>query len=77
MENLKQISAKIDAETLKRLDDLATKKKYCKRNSLINHILKSVVDGTSDYDIWKILQYWSNDKQEIKITVTLKNRSEE
>lgn len=76
MKNLKQISAKIDADTLKGLDELATKKTYWKRNSLINHILKSVVDGTSDNDIWKMLQYWSKDRQEIKVIVQLKDKTE-
>ena len=58
MENLKQISVKIDPETLKRVDELALRTKYWRRNAIINRILTAIIDNCSDEDILLLLQYW-------------------
>lgn len=57
MENLKQISVKIDPETLKKLDEIAIRAKYWKRNAIINSILTAIVDNCSYEDIMLLLQY--------------------
>lgn len=61
MENLKQISVKIDPETLKKLDEVTIKAKYWKRNAVINGILTAIVDNCSNEDIMHLVRYWRHD----------------
>lgn len=61
MENLKQISAKVDAQTIEKIDAIAAKAKYWKRNAIINNILTAIVDSC-DYDaIMLLVRYWKHD----------------
>lgn len=57
MKNLKQISVKIDPETLEKLDDVVVTAKYWKRNAIINGILTALVDCCSDNDIIHLVRY--------------------
>lgn len=56
-ENLKQISAKIDPETLAKLDNIQRQHYYWKRNTIINGILTAVVDTFSTHEIYDMIRY--------------------
>lgn len=67
MENLKQISAKVDAQTIEKIDAIALKSKYWKRNAIINNILTAIVDSC-DYDAIMILvRYWKHNAQSLPL----------
>ena len=57
MRTLKLISARIDAETLEKLDEIAFRKEYWKRNAIINGILSFVVDKMTQDQIFEIMRY--------------------
>lgn len=57
MENLKLISARIDTETLKRIDEWLLGHRYWKRNAVINGILTAVVDSMSSKEIYDMVRY--------------------
>lgn len=61
MANLKQISVRIDPRTIKLLDEFASKRRWRKRNYVINQILSCVMNEASTTDIEKIMWYqrWS------------------
>lgn len=57
MAKLKQISAKIDAETLEKIDALASKSWGWSRNMVLNQIMTAVMD-TADMDsIRRMMHY--------------------
>ena len=71
MEKLKLISAKIDADTLYRLDLAALKLRFVKRNHLINAILSSVMAQATDEELMKMCRYWKHDSNTLPIiTIT-------
>ena len=51
MAKLKQISARIDEQTLEKIDSLCFGRPYLKRNTVINGILKAVVEHTGSWEI--------------------------
>lgn len=57
MENLKQISARVDPETLQKIDDFCKKHSYWKRNTVINGILSAIVDAMDDKALYDIVRY--------------------
>lgn len=57
MENLKQISVRIDPVTLQKIDDFCKKHYYWTRNAVINGILGAVVDGMDDDTIYEMVRY--------------------
>lgn len=57
MENLKLISVRIDPETLKKVDALAEKHFYWKRNFIINSLLTAVVDAMDDKTLYDMIRY--------------------
>lgn len=57
MENLKQISAKIDPETIAKLERFSELHYYWKRNTIINGILTAVVDTFTDKEIYDMIRY--------------------
>lgn len=57
MENLKLISARIDTETLKRIDEWLMEHRFWKRNAVINGILTAVVDSMSSKEIYDMVRY--------------------
>ena len=56
-ENLKLISARIDPETLEKIDVIQHDLRYWKRNSIINGILTAVVDSFSKKEIYDMVCY--------------------
>lgn len=56
-DNLKQISAKIDPETIAKLERFSELHYYWKRNTIINGILTAVVDTFTDEEIYDMIRY--------------------
>lgn len=57
-DNLKQISAKIDPETIAKLERIQKVHYYWKRNTIINGILTAVVDTFTDEEIYDMVRYF-------------------
>lgn len=57
MENLKQISVRIDPKTLEKIDTLQKVHWYWKRNTIINHLLTAVVDSMDSRALYDMLRY--------------------
>lgn len=60
MENLKQISVRIDPKTLEKIDTLQKVHWYWKRNTIINHLLTAVVDSMDSRALYDMLRYSRN-----------------
>lgn len=69
MENLKQLSVKIDPETLEKIDAIASKRGYWKRNNIINSILTALLIEADEREILKLIKYWKHGHKGLKITV--------
>lgn len=67
MEKTKQISAKVDAQTIDKIDAIAVKVKYWKRNAIINNILTAIVDSCSYDEIMLLIRYWKHDAQSLPL----------
>lgn len=57
MAKLKQISAKIDAVTLEKIDALASKSWGWSRNMVLNQIMTAVMDGADMDSIRRMMHY--------------------
>lgn len=57
MRNLKQISVKVDPDTLQKIDDFCKKHYYWKRNRVINCLLSAVVDAMDDKALYDMVRY--------------------
>lgn len=69
MENLKQISVKIDPETLDKIDKFALRSYGYKRNTIINNILTAILFEADSRTIYLLLQYWRHGSTRLSITV--------
>lgn len=69
MENLKQLSVKIDPETLEKIDAIASDGYYWKRNTIINAILTALLLEADKRDIYKLIKYWKHGSTGLKITI--------
>lgn len=69
MENLKQLSVKIDPETLEKIDAIASRGCYWKRNTIINGVLTALLIEADERDIYKLIKYWKHGHKGLKITV--------
>lgn len=70
MQNLKQISVKIDPETLKKIDKKACEFYSYKRNAIINNVLTAIFFNASSKDITKLIQYWRHGNKKLKIEIS-------
>lgn len=57
MENLKQISVKIDPKTLEKIDTIHNVHHYWKRNTIINGLLTAVVDSMDSGALYDMVRY--------------------
>lgn len=57
MENLKQISVKIDPKTLEKIDTLQKIHWYWKRNAIINRLLTALFDSMDSKALYDMLRY--------------------
>lgn len=58
MANLKQISVRIDPKTIQLLDEFTKQRRWRRRNSVINQILKCVMHAASSADIEKMMWFY-------------------
>lgn len=73
MEKTKQISAKVDAQTIEKIDAIALRAKYWKRNAVINNILTAIVNSCEYDEIMILIRYWKHDKSTLPIISIRKN----
>lgn len=57
MENLKQISVRVDPVTLQKIDQFCKNHYYWKRNTVINGLLSAVVDAMDDKALYDMVRY--------------------
>lgn len=57
MENLKQISVRVDPVTLQKIDLFCKNHYYWKRNNVINGLLSAVVDAMDDKALYDMVRY--------------------
>lgn len=81
MENLKLISVRLEPEILKKIDELAAKQGYRTRSSIIQAILKNVIECADSGTLWRIIDtlyaYEKGYKVEFKVDrEALKKRRE-
>lgn len=55
-ENLQLISARIDSDTLQRIEKFTARHSYWKRNTVINNILISIFEDFSDKQIYDMVR---------------------
>lgn len=55
-ENLVPCSTRLDKDTIERIDEFVSKHRYWKRNSVINGILGSVMNGFLDKEIYDMVR---------------------
>lgn len=70
MENLKQISVKIDPATLQKIDETVKQLRYYKRNSVINNVLTALFFNADSYQIAKLIRYWRHGGKKLKIEIS-------
>ena len=75
MENLKQISVKIDPKTLDKIDKFVLRSYGYKRNTIINNILTAIFFEADSNTINNLLQYWRHGSTKLSITIKVKNNS--
>lgn len=68
MAKLKQISAKIDAVTLEKIDALASKFYGWSRNMVVNQIMTAVMDGADMDSIRRMMHYDRLSSSELIVT---------
>lgn len=68
MAKLKLISAKIDAETLEKIDALASKSYGWSRNAVINQIMTAVMDGADIDALRNMMHYDREPNGQLRIT---------
>lgn len=74
MDKLKQISAKIDAQTIEKIDAIADRSWNWKRNAIINNILTAIVDSCSYDEIMLLVRYWEHNKKSLPLISIKKNQ---
>ena len=57
MENKKLLSARLDPQTLEKIDNFVKHHDYWKRNTVISNILDAVFDNFDDKSLYDMVQY--------------------
>lgn len=70
MENLKQLSVKIDPATLQKIDETVKRMHYYKRNTLINNLLTALFFNADSLTIEKLVRYWRHSGKKLKIEIS-------
>lgn len=73
-ENLKPVSTRLAPETLNAIDQFVAKRRYWKRNTVINQVLTAVFTKFDESDIYDMVRYWpiGNDPVECKFKIKKK-----
>lgn len=59
MEKLKLVSVRLDPDTVRKIDEIATRYNYYKRSTIINLILTNIIKCADGRTLWKILSTYS------------------
>lgn len=70
MENLKQLSVKIDPATLQKIDEFKGRYYSYKRNTIINNVLTAIFFNASPRDIDKLIRYWRHGNTKLNIEIS-------
>lgn len=65
-ENLKAVSTRLDPETLRKIDQFVVKRKYWKRNTVINNVLTAIFENFQEGDIYDMVRWWKRGHNEVK-----------
>lgn len=57
MENLKQISVRLDPEALRKIEGYSSSHRYWKRNFVINQIVSCVMHTCTPAELYTIMRY--------------------
>lgn len=68
MTKLKQISAKIDAGTIEKIDALAARSFGWSRNMVLNQIMTAVMDGADLDSLRRMMHYDRESNKELQVT---------
>lgn len=68
MTKLKQISAKIDAGTIEKIDALAARSYGWSRNMVLNQIMTAVMDGADMDSLRRMMHYDRESNNGIRVT---------
>lgn len=74
-ENLKPVSTRLDPETIEKIDSFVRKRKYWKRNTVINNVLTAIFENFQEGDIYDMVRWWKrgNDEVNAKFEIIKKN----
>lgn len=75
MENKKLISARLDPQTLAKVDEFVKNRRYWKRNTVISNVLDAVFDCFSEKAIYDMVRYSRLYHQEAKGSFSLEKAS--
>lgn len=73
----KLTSIRLEAETIKKIDDFCKNRTYYKRTLVINKILRAVLQCCSYGDFWKIMKSWDPYGDGLTISVTEKIKEQQ
>lgn len=68
MTKLKQISAKIDAGTIEKIDALAARSYGWSRNMVLNQIMTAVMDGADFDSLRRMMHYDRESNKELRVS---------
>lgn len=69
MDKTKIISVRIDNDTLEMVEKFVVKRRYWKRNAVINSVLTSLFMNASEDDIQKLVTWWKHSSAKLEISV--------
>lgn len=74
-ENLKPVSTRLDPETIKAIDQFVVKRRYWKRNTVINQVLTAVFKNFEENDIYDMVRYWPKSGDTVECKFQIKKKS--
>lgn len=74
MAQTKLISVRVDERVLSDIDNLSKSARYLNRSSVINKLLKAMLECSTDGQIWKVLHCYDPFADGIEITIQQKDK---
>lgn len=75
-ENLKLLSIRIDADTLRKIEEFSQKHTYWKRNAIINNVLTTLFQDFNEKQVYDMLRRQWYGKNQIKAEYEITNLME-
>ena len=75
MENKKLISARLNPQTLEKIDDFVKNHHYWKRNAVISHVLDAVFECFDEKAIYDMVRYYRKYHPEARGSFSLEKAS--